>query len=203
PEIGPTTRFSLADRTPVEGFREARELGIETRPVLVGPLRFLLLSKQDADSPRDFRPLNKLDELLAAYVTLLDELRQAGAEWVQLHAPACAADRTQEELDQLRVAYRKLGELTNRPNILVSGYFGDLGDAVDVLASAPIEGLAVDLVTESSTVDRLASCSGLRDKTLVAGLIDGRNIWRTDLDKALTTAATVLGSAAEIAVSTS
>src|SRR5699024_1979595 len=173
------------------------------RPVLVGPLTFLLLSKQDADSPRDFRPLNKLDELLEAYVTLLDELHQAGAEWVQLDEPAFAADRTQEELDQLRVAYRKLGELTNRPNILVSGYFGDLGDAVDVLASAPIEGLAVDLVTESSTVDRLASCSGLRDKTLVAGLIDGRNIWRTDLDKALTTAATVLGSAAEIAVSTS
>src|SRR5699024_10713759 len=84
-----------------------------------------------------------------------------------------------------------------------SGYFGDLGDAVDVLASAPIEGLAVDLVTEPTTVDRLASSSGLRGKTLVAGLVDGRNIWRTDLDKALTSAATVLGSAAEIAVSTS
>src|SRR5699024_11194003 len=134
PEIGPTTRFSLADRTPVEEFREARELGIETRPVLVGPLTFLLLSKQDADSPRDFRPLNKLDELLEAYVTLLDELHQAGAEWVQLDEPAFAADRTQEELDQLRVAYRKLGELTNRPNILASGYFGDLGDGVDGLA---------------------------------------------------------------------
>jgi len=203
PEIGPTTRFSVADRTPVEEFHEARELGIDTRPVLVGPLTFLLLSKQDADSPRDFRPLNKLDELLDAYAALLSELHQAGAEWVQLDEPAFAGDRTQEELEQLQAAYRKLGERSDRPNILVSGYFGDLGDAVDVLASAPIEGLAVDLVTEPTTVDRLASSSGLRGKTLVAGLVDGRNIWRTDLDKALTSAATVLGSAAEIAVSTS
>ncbi|QUH03803.1 5-methyltetrahydropteroyltriglutamate--homocysteine S-methyltransferase [Saccharopolyspora erythraea] len=203
PEIGPDTRFSLTDRTPVRQFQEAADLGVTTRPVLVGPLTFLLLSKAAEGAPESFRPLDKLDELLTAYAELLGELKRAGAEWVQLDEPAFAADRSQAELDALRAAYRKLGELTDRPNLLVAGYFGDLGDALDVLASAPVEALGVDLVAGSSTVDKLSTLSGLRDKTLVAGLVDGRNIWRTDLDKALTTGATLLGLAGEVAVGTS
>ena len=82
-------------------------------------------------------------------------------------------------------------------------HLGDLGEALGVLASSPIEGLAVDLVAGSSTVDDLSGVRGLRDKTLVAGLVDGRNVWRTDLDAALSTGATLLGMAAEVAVSTS
>ncbi|GAA2803937.1 5-methyltetrahydropteroyltriglutamate--homocysteine S-methyltransferase [Saccharopolyspora taberi] len=203
PEIGPDTRFALSDRTPVEQYLEAAELGVTTRPVLVGPLTFLLLSKSAEGAPGSFRPLDKLDELLAAYAELLGELKRAGAEWVQLDEPAFAADRTQAELDALRAAYRKLGDLQERPNLLVTGYFGDLGDALEVLASAPVEALGVDLVAGTSTVDKLSTLSGLRDKTLVAGLVDGRNIWRTNLDRALTTGATLLGLAGELAVSTS
>ncbi|MPY77352.1 MAG: 5-methyltetrahydropteroyltriglutamate--homocysteine S-methyltransferase [Actinophytocola sp.] len=201
PEIGPGTRFSLADLTPVEQYREATELGVTTRPVLVGPLTFLLLSKPDAAG--SFRPLDKLGELLDVYAELLRELHRADAGWVQLDEPAFAADRSQAELAALGEAYRTLGELTERPNILVTGYYGNLGDALPMLASSPVESLGVDLVTAPSTVDALSACRNLRDKTLVAGLVDGRNIWRTDLDKALTTAATLLGFAGEVAVSTS
>jgi 5-methyltetrahydropteroyltriglutamate--homocysteine methyltransferase len=203
PEIGPATQFSVADRTPVEQYREAEELGVTTRPVLVGPLTFLLLSKSADGAPDSFQPLDKLDELLDAYVELLGELRRAGAEWVQLDEPAFAADRTQVELEGLRRAYRKLGDVEERPNLLVTGYFGDLGEALEVLASSPIEAVGVDLVASNSTVDILSGLRGLKDKTLVAGLIDGRNIWRTDLDKALTTGATVLGLAGDVAVSPS
>ncbi|GAA1210313.1 5-methyltetrahydropteroyltriglutamate--homocysteine S-methyltransferase [Prauserella alba] len=203
PEIGPDTAFSLADRTPVEQFREAAELGITTRPVLVGPLTFLLLSKPDDDAPNGFRPLDRLDDLVDVYAALLAELRRAGAEWVQLDEPAFAADRTQAELDALRETYRRLGGLSERPKLLVAGYFGDLGDGLEVLASSPVDGVAVDLVTGPATVGALPTLTGLQDKTLVAGLVDGRNIWRTDLDKALATAAKLLGSAGELAVGTS
>ncbi|MBB3665264.1 5-methyltetrahydropteroyltriglutamate--homocysteine methyltransferase [Prauserella sediminis] len=203
PEIGPDTTFSLSDRTPVEQFREATELGITTRPVLVGPLTFLLLSKPDGEAPAAFRPLDRLDDLVDVYAELLAELRRAGTEWVQLDEPAFAADRTQTELGALRETYRRLGSLSERPKLLVAGYFGDLGDALDVLASSPVDGLAVDLVTDRATVDTLPTLTGLRDKTLVAGLVDGRNVWRTDLDKALATAASLLGSADELAVGTS
>ncbi|WP_243789555.1 5-methyltetrahydropteroyltriglutamate--homocysteine S-methyltransferase [Saccharopolyspora gloriosae] len=203
PEIGPETEFRLTDQTVVDQYNEAAELGITTRPVVVGPLTFLLLSKPRDGAPESFRPLDKVDDLVAAYAELLGELHRAGVEWVQLDEPAFTADRSQADLDALRTAYRKLGELTERPKILVASYFGDLGDALGVLASAPIDALGVDLVAGQHTVDELPSISALRDKTLVAGLVDGRNIWRTDLDKALKKAATLLGLAGEVSVSTS
>ncbi|TDD06041.1 5-methyltetrahydropteroyltriglutamate--homocysteine S-methyltransferase [Saccharopolyspora terrae] len=200
PEIGPDTSFSLTDRTAVEQFLQARELGVEIRPVLVGPLTFLLLSKP---SEEDFDPLDKLAELTDAYEQLLGELHRAGARWVQLDEPALAADRTPQELDALRNTYRRLGDLAERPAILTACYFGDPGDALGVLAAAPIEGLALDLVTEPSTADRVVATPGLRDKALVAGVIDGRNIWRADLDRCMTAAATLLGSAGEVSIGTS
>ncbi|MGW3469123.1 5-methyltetrahydropteroyltriglutamate--homocysteine S-methyltransferase [Saccharopolyspora sp. NPDC000995] len=203
PEIGPDTRFSLVERTPVEQYREAAAEGVTTRPVLVGPLTFLLLAKPADGAPELFRPMDQLNGLLDAYAELLGELRRAGVEWVQLDEPAFAADRTPDELDALSAAYQRLGELEERPNLLVAAYFGDLGEALGVLASSPVEALAVDLVAGRSTVDSLSTVRGLSGKTLVAGLVDGRNIWRTDLDKALATAATLLGSADEVAVSTS
>ncbi|WP_019814692.1 5-methyltetrahydropteroyltriglutamate--homocysteine S-methyltransferase [Saccharomonospora saliphila] len=203
PEIGPNTRFHLADRTPLEDHREAAELGVATRPVLVGPVTFLLLSKPDSDAPESFRPVDKVDELLDAYALLLSELHDAGVEWVQLDEPAFVADRTLAELDALSRAYRRLGENTRRPKILVASYFGELGEALGRLASAPVEALALDFASGYSTVDSLSASHGLRDKTLVAGLVDGRNVWRTDPDRALTTAGTLLGIAGEVAVSTS
>ncbi|WP_433872399.1 5-methyltetrahydropteroyltriglutamate--homocysteine S-methyltransferase [Saccharopolyspora sp. CA-218241] len=203
PEIGPDTRFSLSDQSPVDQYQEALEAGVTTRPVLVGPLTFLLLSKSDDQAPESFRPLDRLDDLLTAYAELLGELHRAGAEWVQLDEPAFAADRSPAELAALRAAYRRLGELTERPKILAAGYFGDLGEALGELAATPVEALAVDLVAGRSALDRLPSVRGLADKALVAGLVDGRNVWRTDLDGALSTAATLLGLAGEVAVGTS
>ncbi|QUH04751.1 5-methyltetrahydropteroyltriglutamate--homocysteine S-methyltransferase [Saccharopolyspora erythraea] len=203
PEIGPGTAFALADRTAVEDYREAAADGVGTRPVVVGPLTFLLLSKSAEDAPKSFRPLDKLDELVQCYAELLAELHDAGAGWVQLDEPAFAADRAPEELELLRGAYRTLSRLDRRPKILVATYFGDPGDALATLASTDVEGIAVDLVSHPSIVDKLAQVDELRSKTLVAGLVDGRNVWRTDLDAALGTAATLLGVAGEVAVSTS
>ncbi|MBB5996582.1 5-methyltetrahydropteroyltriglutamate--homocysteine methyltransferase [Streptomonospora salina] len=203
PEIGPDTRFRLADRTPVEQYREALELGVATRPVLVGPVTFLLLSKPAEQAPEGFRPLDRLEDVLDAYAELLSELRDAGVEWIQLDEPAFAADRSESELDALRAAYRRLGELRERPRLMAAGYFGDLGEGLGVLASSPVEALGLDLVAGRSALERPAALYGLRDKTLVAGLVDGRNVWRTDLDAALTTAATLLGLAGEVAVGTS
>ncbi|SDP69457.1 methionine synthase (B12-independent) [Actinopolyspora xinjiangensis] len=203
PEIGPDTEFELADRTPVERFLEARELGMTTRPVLVGPLTFLLLSKSAEGAPSSFAPLHRLDDLIEVYAELLAELHRAGAEWVQLDEPAFAADREPAELEKLRGAYHRLGELTARPRLFVPTYFGDPGEALGVLAASPVEAVGVDLVAGSTTMEVLSGLTGLRDKTLVAGLVEGRNIWRTDLDGALSKAATLLGLAGEVSIGTS
>ncbi|GAA1855299.1 5-methyltetrahydropteroyltriglutamate--homocysteine S-methyltransferase [Pseudonocardia ailaonensis] len=200
PEIGPDTRFRLWDRTPVEDFREGLAEGLVTRPVLVGPVTFLLLSKAAEEG---FRPLDRLDDLLDVYARLLGELAAAGAEWVQLDEPAFAADRTPEELAALRRAYARLGGLTDRPALLVAGYFGPLGPALPVLADAPIDGIALDLVAGRSDLEATAQLIGLREKTVLAGVVEGRNVWRTGPDAALAAAATLLGIAGRVEISSS
>ncbi|HEX8867621.1 MAG TPA: 5-methyltetrahydropteroyltriglutamate--homocysteine S-methyltransferase, partial [Lentzea sp.] len=196
PELGPDTVFELAGDKPMAEFREARELGITTRPVLLGPVTFLLLAKSIVPG---FEPLTLLPGLLDAYTELLARLRAEGVEWVQLDEPAFAADRTLAELDALRRTYRTLGGLPGRPQLLVTGYYGALGPAYEILASSPIEALAVDLVAGGDVL----TLPALRNKTLVVGVVDGRNVWRTDLHAALAKLASLLGSAGTIAVSTS
>ena len=176
---------------------------MRTRPVLLGPVTFLLLAKPAPDAPAGFGPLELLEPVLEVYARLLAELAAAGADWVQLDEPAFAADRTPAELDALRRAYARLGGLSDRPALLVAGYFGHLGPALPVLADAPVEALALDLVAGRADADAAAALPGLRDKTLLAGVVDGRNVWRTDLDGALARAATLLGSAGRVEVSTS
>ena len=203
PELGPDTAIRLAGDKPVAEFLEARADGHTTRPVLVGPVTFLRLAKTAPGAPDGFGPLDLLDPLLDAYTELLGRLADAGAEWVQLDEPAFVTDSSAGDLAALRRAYDRLGALTHRPGLLVAGYFGDLGDALPVLAETPVEAVALDLVTAPGQLDAVPALPGLRGKTVVAGVVDGRNVWRTDLDRALSRCATLLGMAADVAVGTS
>jgi 5-methyltetrahydropteroyltriglutamate--homocysteine methyltransferase len=209
PEVGPDTSFQLehgegepAGPKPVAEYREAAAIGIDTRPVLVGPVSFLLLAKPSADAPKDFRPLDLLDPLLDVYADLLSSLAAEGATWVQLDEPALAADRTTEELAAVRTAYERLGSLAERPKLVVPAYFGQLGEALDALARTPVDGIGLDLVAGAADAARVPTAR-LAAKTVFAGLVDGRNVWRTDLRGALAQAAALLGSVEDLVVSTS
>ncbi len=200
PELGPGTDLRLAGCKPVLEYLEARSHGIETRPVLLGPLSFLLLSKP---AEPGFRPLVLLDPLLDAYEQLLEKLHATGAEWVQLDEPVLAADRTEEELEALRHAYKRLGSRFRRPLMLVSTYFGEIGEALPVLAESPVEAIGLDFVAGPGNREALAAVGGIGVKTLVAGVVDGRNVWRADLPRALSLCASLLGLAGNLVVSTS
>lgn len=207
PELGTGTRFRLADGSaakPLAEYREARALGIETRPVLVGPLTYLLLAKAEEGAPEEFRPLDLLDGLVDVYSELLERLAGAGAAWVQLDEPALVADRSEEEIAALKRAYARLGRLTSRPRLMVATYFGAIGaDALRVLAASRVEAVGLDFVAGPGNVDVLASVGGLPRKTLVAGVVDGRNVWRTDRRRAKATCASLLGLVDQLVVSTS
>ncbi|WP_009477979.1 5-methyltetrahydropteroyltriglutamate--homocysteine S-methyltransferase [Rhodococcus sp. JVH1] len=197
PEISPTTTFALDPSKVLRELEEARALDIPARPVVVGPVTFLLLSKAvGSDAPL----LDRLDELVPLYADLLGRLADAGADWVQIDEPALVADRTPEEIAAAKRAYDRLSGLESRPAILVASYFGSLGDALPAIASTGVEGIAIDLVAGSDT---LATVPDLTRKHVVAGVVDGRNIWRTDLDAALASLGTLLGSTGSLAVSTS
>ena len=203
PELGPDTRLAPGSRKAVDEFREAQRAGVTTRPVLVGPATFLLLSKAADGAPADFRPLDLLGPLVEVYRDLLLELAEAGVGWVQLDEPAFVMDRTPDELAALRKAYDRLASASRRPRILVASYFGHLGPALPVLASTGVEGIGLDLVAGASDLDGIDEVEGLRGKLLLAGVVDGRNVWRTDLDAALRKAASLHAVADRVWVSTS
>ncbi|HEX8860440.1 MAG TPA: 5-methyltetrahydropteroyltriglutamate--homocysteine S-methyltransferase [Actinomycetes bacterium] len=205
PELGPDTAFELAaEPKPLAELAEAAALGIETRPVLVGPVTFLLLGKPAAGAPAGFEPLSLLDPLLDVYQELLARLSDAGAAWVQLDEPAFVQDRSEVELAALERAYRRLGGLARRPRLLVASYFDHLGDALGRLVAAPVDGLALDFTRGGDrNAELLAAAGGLDGRRLLAGVVDGRNVWANDLEASLERLATLKGLAGEVVVSSS
>ncbi len=208
PEIAAGTAFRLADDRIVREVAEARSAGLVTRPVVVGPVTLLLLSKAADGSDAAFRPLDRLDDLLPVYVELLGRLADAGAEWVQLDEPALVSESIDVDPADARAAlaraYDVLGGASARPSIFVAAPYGALDAALPVLAASPIEAIGLDLVRGSAPVGLdEATRGGLASKTLVAGVIDGHNVWRGDLAGALAAAEGVRGLGADLAVSTS
>ncbi|MFE2190904.1 5-methyltetrahydropteroyltriglutamate--homocysteine S-methyltransferase [Streptomyces olivaceus] len=204
PELGPGTVFTVDSAKQVGELKEALAQGLTARPVLVGPVTYLLLAKPAPGVPADFEPLTLLDRLLPVYAEVLADLRAAGAEWVQLDEPGLVQDRTPAELNAAERAYRDLGALTDRPKLLVASYFDRLGEALPILAQAPVEGLALDFTdAAAANLDALAAVGGLPGKRLVAGVVNGRNIWINDLQKSLSTLATLLGLADRVDVAAS
>ena len=200
PELGPGTDLRLAGAKPVLEYLQARSYGIETRPVLLGPLSFLLLS-QPAEP--GFQPLALLDSLLDAYEQLLGKLHAAGAEWVQLDEPVLAGRRTGGELEALRHAYRRLGSLLRRPVLLVSTYFGEIGEALPVLAASSVEAIGLDFVAGPGNREALAAIGGIGVKTLVAGVVDGRSVCRANPLRTLPLCRSLRDLAGHVVVSTS
>jgi 5-methyltetrahydropteroyltriglutamate--homocysteine methyltransferase len=204
PELGPDTEFELDGTKPLGEFTEALEAGVMTRPVILGPVSFLLLSKPEPGSSTGFDPLALLDRILPSYMELLAQLREAGAQWVQLDEPALVTDQTPAVLSHVGRAYRALTDAEDRPKVLVASYFDRLGEALPVLAGLPVEGLAMDFTGPASgNLEALAAIGGMPGKRLVAGVVDGRNVWRTDLVQAMTTLGTLLGFADRVDVSAS
>ncbi|MFD8749675.1 5-methyltetrahydropteroyltriglutamate--homocysteine S-methyltransferase [Kitasatospora sp. NPDC059577] len=204
PELGPDTVFFANPAKAVAELGEALADGHTARPVLVGPVTYLLLAKPAPGVDADFRPITLLDRLLPVYAQLLAALKEAGAQWVQLDEPALVQDRTPADLNAAARAYRDLGALADRPKLLVASYFDRLGEALPVLAKAPVEGLALDFTGPAAgNLDDLAAVGGLPGKRLVAGVIDGRNIWINDLERSLATLATLLGLADRVDVAPS
>jgi 5-methyltetrahydropteroyltriglutamate--homocysteine methyltransferase len=179
PELVPGQRFRARPDHWVAQLGEARELGVETRPVIVGPVSLLLLSK-GLD-----HPLEALDALVAAYADLLDALARAGAREVQVDEPCLALDRTPKELDAAVAAWRALAAGAV-PRICLATYFAGLrGRALDELLALPVGEVHLDLVRApgqlAPALERLKGGS----TRLSLGVLDGRNVWAADLDAAL------------------
>ena len=182
PELARDQSFRLASAKPVGEFSEALALGVRTTPVLIGPLTFLLLAKEKGPG---FDRLDLLDRLLPVYGEVLQQLAAAGAEWVQVDEPCLALDRTPAQLERYRAAYGFLAERSGTAKIMLATYFAGLAEnAATALALPPTHGLHVDLVRAPGQLEALLE-RWPAGRVLSAGVVDGRNVWRTDLDAAV------------------
>ena len=177
PEFVPGQRFELASLKAVDEYREARALGHETRPVLVGPVTFLKLGKSKAAG---FDPLSLLGNLLPVYIDVLRRLSANGAEWVQMDEPCLVLDLDDATRNAVRQAYASIAHALPNLKIMLATYFGALDDNLDLAVSLPVAGLHLDLARAPGQLAAVAAKApaGL---VLSLGAIDGRNIWRADL----------------------
>src|SRR5690554_1375136 len=184
PEVYRGQRFQLASHKPVEEYREALQAGFKTRPVLIGPVSFLLLSKSRGEA---FDRLSLLDGLLPVYQQLLTELRAAGAEWVQLDEPFLVMDPPAGGPTgaAYRRAYSALAEAAGGMRLLVATYFEGLGENLETALALPVDGLHLDLVRAPGQLDAVLERDIPERLTLSLGVVDGRNVWKTDLAAAL------------------
>ncbi|HEX9705889.1 MAG TPA: 5-methyltetrahydropteroyltriglutamate--homocysteine S-methyltransferase [Gemmatimonadales bacterium] len=177
PELGPEQSFRLASTKPVDEFLEAKAMGLVTKPVLIGPVTFLLLAKARVAG---FDRLALLERLLPVYADVLGRLRDAGAGWVQLDEPVLALDRTTAEREAFRTAYGFLAEQAAGVKLLVATYFAGLEDNLATALALPTHGLHVDLARAPAQLD-LVLRGWTPGRVLSLGVIDGRNVWRADL----------------------
>ena len=180
PRLSPQTRPRLLRNPWAEAVAEGLATGTRTRPVMLGPVSFLLLGKGEAGC----NPLDLLPALLPAYAQALRGMAAAGAAWVQLDEPCLVTDLPAGGAAAYRLAYQALAETTPDLDILLATYFGGLGENLPLAFELPVEGVHLDLVRGAEQLD--AALDAVAPHQLLSlGLVDGRNVWRTDLRHAL------------------
>ncbi|MFM0094372.1 5-methyltetrahydropteroyltriglutamate--homocysteine S-methyltransferase [Paraburkholderia nemoris] len=178
PEFSAATEFSLDASRLLDQLAEARGLGVKAKPVIIGPVTYLWLGKAKDDSDK----LALLPRLLPVYAALLEQLAAQGVEWVQIDEPALVTELEPAWQHAFVTAYDALK--TTRVKLLLATYFGELRDNLALACGLPVQGLHVDAVNGRSEVEQVVARLPA-DKILSLGVINGRNIWKTDLSAVL------------------
>jgi len=178
PEFDAGTRFGLHADALLEQVREAQAAGVRPKPVVIGPVSYLWLGKSQDDSNR----LDLLEPLLAIYLQLLSKLAAAGVEWVQIDEPVLVTELDADWRQALSHAFHHLKTAPVR--LLLATYFGELQDNLQLACDLPVAGLHIDAINARDEVTRLADWLPAH-KVLSVGVINGRNIWKTDLSAVL------------------
>lgn len=191
PELGPEVKFSYASHKAVEEYKEAKALGVDTVPVLVGPVSYLLLSKPAKGVEKSFSLLSLLDKILPIYKEVISELKAAGASWIQFDEPTLVKDLESHQLQAFTSAYSALESSLSGLNVIIETYFADIPAAAykSLTSLKGVTGFGFDLVRGAQTLD-LIKGGFPSGKYLFAGVVDGRNIWANDFASSLS----ILGS---------
>lgn len=181
PEFYKDQQFRLFSTKITNEFYEAKQLGIITKPVVIGPVTYLLLGKE---KEAGFEKIDLLKNLLPVYAEILTKLQDLGAEWIQFDEPFLALDLTEKEQQAYRDAYKQLRKHFPRLKFVLTTYFEKLGSNAELATSLPVDALHIDLVRAPQQLDEVLNL--LPAKTILSlGVIDGRNIWKNDFEASL------------------
>ena len=192
PEFAADQVFQLSSTKIFDEYREAKALGIDTRPVLVGPLTYASIGKERAGAT--FCRSTLVPKLVPVYIDILQRLQNEGAQWIQIDEPSLALDLHERYRDACQKAYQQIAAALPGVKILLTPYFDSLRDNSDLAYSLPVAGIHIDLCrgpgranTSANDTDRLLdeALSRITDKSLSLGIVDGRNIWKNDLSTSL------------------
>ncbi|CAE6405153.1 unnamed protein product [Rhizoctonia solani] len=183
PEFSESTDIKLLYNKALAEYKEAKALGIETRPVVLGPLSFLLLGKNAKEASSSFDRISLLPKLLPVYEQVLSELKGAGAEWVQVDEPVLVLDLAEKHANDFATTYESLSKAGVK--ILLTTYFGRLDSNLKFVAKLPIAGLHIDLDRAPAQLDEVIAAVKDTPIVLSLGLVSGRNIWKNDFEASI------------------
>ncbi|MGM0219649.1 5-methyltetrahydropteroyltriglutamate--homocysteine S-methyltransferase [Enterococcus sp. AZ126] len=182
PEIDDDTKLKLVGEKIFTTFNEAKEVGVVTKPTIIGPFTLLKLSTyHGSKQASDF-----YEDAITAYSQIFAQLAELGCEWLQLDEPALVLDLSLAEVKQFKALYQKLLAKKGNLKILMQTYFGDVRDVYQELIDLPVDGIGLDFVEGRKILSLLEDYGFPNDKLLFAGIINGKNIWKNDYQATLT-----------------
>ncbi|WP_417362035.1 5-methyltetrahydropteroyltriglutamate--homocysteine S-methyltransferase [Galbibacter sp.] len=181
PEFHKAQCFELHSDKILSELKEALDLGITPKPVLIGPISYLLLGKEKQS---DFDRLDLLEQLLPVYIELLQKIKEAGAEWVQIDEPFLVMDVAEDLKNLYLEVFGKIAKEIPDLKLILATYFGDLGVSASWVAKLPVDTLHIDLVRGRDGFDQVLGSLG-KKINLSLGIVDGRNVWKNDYEDSL------------------
>ncbi|MGQ9702855.1 MAG: 5-methyltetrahydropteroyltriglutamate--homocysteine S-methyltransferase [bacterium] len=176
PEIDDDTEISLAGTKPFDEYIEAKNLGIETKPTIIGAFTFLKVAKfTGGKTVEDF-----INDIAQAYSDILRKFNEMGTKWVQFEEPALVMDLSEEDLIFIKKIYSSILSAKGSAKVLLQTYFGDIRDCYSEVIAMPFDGIGLDFVEGKKTLEIVKHFGFPEDKTLFAGIINGKNIWRNN-----------------------
>ncbi len=199
PEIDDATEIKLNGNKPFELFSEALENGIKTKPVLTGAYSFLMLSKYAGNKDKW-----ELSEKIAeTYIEIINKLGSLGADWIQLDEPCLVRDMTKADIKHFKDLYQKILEKKGKTKIILQTFFGDIRDCYADVCSLDFDGIGLDFVEGSKSLELVREKGFPNDKTLFAGIINGKNIWKNNYRHTLDTVSELQKICADTVIGTS
>lgn len=199
PEVEDKTEICLRGGKVFDEYLEAKALGIETKPVILGIFTLLKLLKFTGKKQRQ----DVLDELVIAYIDLLTKFHSMGAQWVQFDEPFLVCDLSAEDVTLFETLYKKILAAKQNVKVLLQTYFGDVRNCYQQICALPFDGIGLDFIEGVQTHALVRRYGFPVDKILFAGVVNGKNIWRNHYAETCTLVRELQKQCKQIVLSTS